>query len=111
INAHINYFSISFKDRISRLPSLSGAFFNEALYSELITRNPNRATLQAYCSQPIFRGASTQCTPGLVGAIVDGRLQNLSRYKIEGIDLSINRQWKVAQSRVSLGLSSTYLIN
>lgn len=111
VNIEINYFSTIYKNRISRISDPSTALALDNVYSELVIRNPSQEQLSSICSGPTFEGDPDQCVPGLVGAIVDMRTQNMARNKVRGIDFDVNWNKTLGKGLVSVGVSGTYIID
>lgn len=105
------YFYTKFKDRINFPPNPTTLLELETLYPGLIIRNPSAEQLSEVCKPPVFLGNPAECTPGLIGAIIDGRSQNMAISIVRGIDASINYGGSIGAANVSFGLAATYLID
>lgn len=113
VSASINYFSMDFQDRIAApIPSeyLSSVLSREAAYSQMIERNPALADVIALFNTPGFYD-SRGLTPADIGAIVDNRLRNTTRRKVDGIDFDLSWRGDVGAGSIVSSLSGTRLLN
>lgn len=111
LSVSATYFHTIFKNRISRIVAGDTVLELEELYSAFVQRNPSAEQLEEICNQSNFYGAISSCVPGMVGAIVDYRTQNMSRNTVRGIDASVDYGFKIGTHNVSIGASATYLID
>lgn len=107
----INYFNISYDDRITTPIGLSRALENDSLFKELIIRNPTQEQISLLCSSPDFESSTTQCLENFIGAIVDFRTQNFSKTKINGLDFLITYDSIIGSWQSTVGVQGTYLID
>lgn len=109
--AKATYFDTIYTNRIARPDSLATILGLENRYRDIITRNPPPNLLAQLCNQPIFRGNPAACTPELVKAVVDFRLQNMAASSVRGIDVSINYSHDFFGTSASIGARGTHLID
>lgn len=111
VRAEIIYFRTRFNNRIDRATRPDTLLTMEALYPDLVTRNPSTGVISIYCQPPIFLGNPSQCTESLVDVIIDSRLQNMASSKVSGIDGSITYSDSIGTLGISLSLAGTYLFD
>lgn len=109
--ASATYFNYDFEDKIAP-PLTAGAstiFFNEAANAPYIIRNPSLELATRYF--PALNNNFCACTPADIRAIVDGRLTNISRRKVDGIDLNVDYARDAGGGKLGLSLAGTYLFD
>jgi iron complex outermembrane recepter protein len=95
LQTSLTYYSIDYRDRIAQ-PGPANIFnilVDEAVWGEVIQRNPAPATATAICNGPRFFGTPSDCLSTPPAAIVDIRQRNLSRTLAKGIDLSLEQSF------------------
>ena len=124
LSVALNYYKIRYTDLIATPAAGNPAVIlaNPGVYGDLIIRDPSVDLVNQFIAiaqqggRP-FRAVNPNgtpnpnFTPALVDIIVDGRRRNLSLVRAEGLDLSAQYDFKVAESRVFLGLNGTYILN
>ncbi|MBL8270567.1 TonB-dependent receptor [Steroidobacter sp.] len=113
VSAAINYFSMDFQDRIAApIPSeyFSSVLSREGAYSQMIERSPALADVIALFNTPGFYD-SRGLTPSDIGAIVDNRLRNTTRRKVDGIDFDVSWRGELGAGSIVSSLSGTRLLN
>ncbi|MEP7245169.1 MAG: TonB-dependent receptor [Gammaproteobacteria bacterium] len=113
LSGSLNYFRVDFKDRIA--PSVPTAlvravFSSEAVYGAAIERNPDLAEVVALFNTPGFFNQNG-LAPTDIGAIVDNRLRNTTRRKVDGIDFDLAWKGQLAGGSIVPGLSGTRLLS
>ena len=95
LQTSLTYYSIDYRDRIAQ-PGPANIFNileDEAVWGEVIQRNPAPATVMAICNGPRFFGTPSDCQGTPPAAIVDVRVRNLSRTLAKGIDLNLEQSF------------------
>lgn len=108
---NMTYFDISFKDRISSPPISTALLGQEDQFPNSILRNPTSAELAPFCSHVRLEGNREQCREGRIAAIVDLRLQNMSRMNVRGIDFGASGSFPAIGGNATAGLNASYLID
>jgi outer membrane receptor protein involved in Fe transport len=113
LRATANYYYTVFKDRIqnptSLIPTLTALGTESFLGPQIVQRNPSAAVLQAYLANPLFSNP-LDIDVSTIGAIVDSRVQNLSRVTTSGLDLGLNYEASTAIGVASMGFDATYIL-
>lgn len=110
----ISYFHISYKDRIAEpIRSMSAVFGTPGLQS-LVAYNPSLAEINAAIAlAPAGLAQSTAAlplVPANVVAVVNGRFANISRQKIQGVDITLNYNFDIGGAgNFDLGANVSYL--
>jgi iron complex outermembrane receptor protein len=106
------YFNVNYRDRIQS-PASVGFFLNDSSLSSLITRNPTGAQIaQACASGGMYMGVSgLPCAQTNVGAIIDGRTQNLASVRTSGVDLDVVYEQRWSPGTLRFRLDGTYLLD
>lgn len=105
------YYNIRFRNRITALSNPASILFDAKRFAALIIRNPTQAQLNAVCGTPEYRGSPAQCTAAQIGAIVDGRTNNVGNTNVEGIDIRVRYGSEVRGiGRLDLTIDASYLI-
>jgi outer membrane receptor protein involved in Fe transport len=106
--AHIDYFNVDFKDRISQPdPGFAGFFGLQNAPVETINRTPSASYVQSLISSPqFFNFTGGSIDPASV-VIYDNGLTNLSRNQVEGIDLNASIDPKFGESDLKLSFDAT----
>jgi outer membrane receptor protein involved in Fe transport len=113
VSGSVTYFRVDFKDRIAApIPNslLRSVLSREATYGATIHRNPDLADVIALFNTPGFFNFD-ELTPADVGAIVDNRLHNTTRRKVDGIDVSLAWRGELAGGSIASSISGTRLLN
>lgn len=87
-----SYFNINFRDQIAN-PASPQIMLIDAGSANLVTRDPSLTQIKAACSTvdpSQWPADSMVCTTGAgIDAIIDSRMTNLSRTKIDGLDVQM----------------------
>lgn len=115
IKINFNYFNIKFKNQVDRLPQLTNAI-NDPAFSDFIIRNPSLGDLSSFCGlaspDNLFVSLGDCTTPGIVQVIYDGRIRNLSKTNVDGLDAKISYNADVSKiGNLSASVATTYLFN
>ena len=105
-----NYFDTLFENKIDRPVHYSLMLRDERLFPALITRNPSAAQIDALCSQPFYMDSADQCTPSLIGVMLDWRLQNMASSAVQGFDFSATYARALGDFNLSVGASGAYML-
>lgn len=105
----LNVFRIDFQDRISSPANPFTVLADAALYGPITTRDPDDALVQSIFDAPFYQDFGDTPPAADVGAIVDGRLRNLSRSIVSGMDFEIGQQFEISGFDVRASLSGSYL--
>lgn len=106
----VGYFSINYKDRIQSASPAEFLLPLEHLYPGVIVREPTQEDLNKFCSEPAFIDSMSECVPGLVKVIIDGRLRNMATSKVRGLDVLASYADEFIGMHFVLGVSATYLL-
>jgi iron complex outermembrane receptor protein len=114
VQVSATYYNVDFKKRVA-IPTSAGSFL-EALANEsvlgpsIVQRNPSEGAVQFLAAAPSF---IDPFAIGLddVGAIIDYRVQNLSRVKTDGIDLGFAYSTDAWGGELSTGVTTTYILS
>lgn len=105
-----SYFDIRYRDRID---SASAEFFTfltrRDLYGAFVQDSPSPALVAQLFADPRFVNPDG-FAPGDIGAVIDGRTQNLARVAITGIDFDVRYQHSIAGGLGTMGLTGTRLL-
>jgi iron complex outermembrane receptor protein len=107
LSMNSTYFHIRYGNQITMLQGNLNALQQEALWPQLIIRNPSPAFLASLTSGLPITGVP----PAVVGVVVDARPYNLGTVQTSGIDLSIRYNLEMGRSRFLVGLNGTYNFN
>jgi len=109
----MTYFNIDFKDKVGSIPNFATALINEAQFASLIIRNPTQAQIDTVCNMEVAGDfLNPDICAGLipVGAIIDLRLNNIARTKVEGLDFTINYGFETKEiGRFDFRVNGNYL--
>lgn len=101
------YFKIEYEDRIAATPITANAFTDPFL-SALISI-PADPTIVAAAAEAVQFFNFTTIPLSDVAASFDGRVRNLGRTEVSGLDLTISRDFDTAFGLFSLGANASYL--
>ncbi len=101
-------YDIRYRNRIAAPSDLFSFLAQPAIYAGITTRNPDPAVVAAYFADPAFLNFSG-ATPASIGAIVDGRTQNLSSVHQRGLDLSAHYEARAIGGDLSLDANATII--
>ncbi|MGH8251922.1 MAG: TonB-dependent receptor domain-containing protein [Steroidobacteraceae bacterium] len=105
----ISFYDVEYEERISQAPDGFAILLDPTVFADLIERDPDLATVNGYLNDPVlenFTGLPVNAED--VSVIVDGRLRNLSRTSISGVDLTLERGWTQKSGVWTAGLEGTY---
>jgi iron complex outermembrane receptor protein len=108
----IGFYDVQYDDRISQADDGFAVLLNPTIFADLINRAPSTAQIEELLSDPVlenFTGLPVSASD--VSVIVDGRLLNLSKTSISGIDLELERGWNRASGKLAAGMEGTYRLN
>ncbi|WP_171131537.1 TonB-dependent receptor [Sphingomonas sp. ID1715] len=94
-------YDIRYRDRIAAPSDLFSFLAQPDVYGGITTRNPSPVDVAAYFADPAFFNLSG-ATPASIGAVVDGRTQNLSSVHQRGIDMSAHFETSAFGGSLSL---------
>jgi len=105
------YFDIDYRDKIHPPGAFESLFLSqEAYFASVITRNPNRAQIDAVCSDArLVPGSIGNCSQP-IAAILDDRFRNLAGVRTRGVDLALDYAINSAHGRWDFGLNGTYTL-
>jgi iron complex outermembrane receptor protein len=102
LTAELTYFDIDYKNQIASI--FGGALQQEALYADVIIRNPTpaqvAAVLQAYPLSGVL--------PNPVQYIIDARPQNRGKTEAAGLDFQSSYRWDPAIGQLRASITGTY---
>jgi outer membrane receptor protein involved in Fe transport len=104
-----NAFRIDFTDRIASPSNPFTVLTQPDFYAPIITRDPDDALVQSYFDAPYFIPLGPNPPASAVGAIIDGRLRNLSSAHIAGLDFSASQAFSAGRSDFEASLTATFL--
>jgi outer membrane receptor protein involved in Fe transport len=107
------YFHVDYRDRIAApLTSVLTALYNP-LYSDLIVYNPSAAEVEAVIAGlpgGLVNQTGAPFDPSAVGAIIDSRIRNTERQRIQGVDLAADYRLDLGRhGRLLLTGAASYL--
>jgi iron complex outermembrane recepter protein len=84
------YFAVDYRDRILNFAGAdtSLALIRDEIYGPFVTRNPSAAEVQALYDSPFFSPTGTKFPVNTIGAIIDGRYNNVGIIRENGVDIS-----------------------
>jgi outer membrane receptor protein involved in Fe transport len=110
---NLTYFNIDFKDRINSPSNLFNVLVEEERFSGIITRNPDAALVNELCNSEPFTGIGqdpTICDFLPIEAVIDARINNNARTKLDGIDFTAAYGFDTANiGRFDFRLNASYL--
>lgn len=115
-HAALNYYNISFKDRIAAPPqSASVVLANAAAFTDIIIPSPtlaqvNDAIAIGNLGQGFFNNMPGPFDPSQVDAIVDLRTRNLSATQTSGLDAQAIYQFRASGGDVQAGFNANYIL-
>lgn len=110
LRASLTYFDLSYRDRIANAGAEFRSFLsNRAIYGELVTDNPEAATVAAYYRDENFLNPFG-IAAGDIKAILDARMRNLSTVRLHGLDFDLGYGTKWEATAIEVGFSGSYLI-
>jgi len=107
----LTYYSIDYENRIAQ-PAADNPFailINEAEWAPVITRNPSRAQVSAFCNGADYQGSVSACVASSPAAIIDVRLANLATTRTTGLDLEAHDSFRGATGLFNLGITANYV--
>lgn len=112
LKTSLTYYSIDYQDRIAQpaLGSYLSILEEEAVWGEVIQRNPAPATVMAICNGPGFQGTPSNCQSTPPTVIVDYRVRNLSTTIAKGIDLNIEQPFDNALGFFRWSAQEAYIL-
>ena len=111
-NVDLTYFNIEFRNRILAPENALAVLTEEERNSGIIIRNPTSAQIDALCNADEFKGDPASCGFLPIGAIIDGRMNNTARTKVDGLDLSITYGFDTENAgRFDFRINGNYLLH
>lgn len=109
----LTYYDIDYIDQVirpggDRLPEI---LFHEDEWARAIVRNPSRSQMDAICDSPEFISSVSQCKSTAFPVIIDIRLRNLARTKVNGLDFRIDQSVKTRAGQFDFEANANYLLN
>ena len=106
-----SYFHIKYRDRISNPPTnFSDLYTQGNALDPFIDRNPTSAELDAIYAHPRFANPFGLAATD-IGAIYDGRLQNIGESVIEGIDANAGYSFDAFSGTMNLSAALAYALD
>lgn len=111
----ITYFNVDFEDRIA-LPLTSFANAGDPRFASLVNRSPTAGEIAALVNDPGWLNPSGASEADLLSgavpvAVVDGRLNNLARSVVTGLELQMHYRFETAAGLIELGLNGDYMFD
>lgn len=107
------YFNIDFKDRITSPSNIFNILVEEERFSGIIIRNPDPALVNELCNSEPFTGIGQDpatCDFLPIEAVIDARVNNAGRTKLDGIDFTAAYGFDTANiGRLDFQLNASYL--
>jgi len=111
-NIGLTYFNIAFRDRILAPQNALDVLTQETRNAGIIIRNPSSAQINALCQAAQFEGDPASCGLLPIGAIIDGRMNNRARTKVDGLDLTVSYGMDTVRAgRFNFQLNANYLLH
>jgi iron complex outermembrane receptor protein len=105
------FFHTRYNNLIGAIPVPAGGLFGvlqyQSLFAPFITRSPRLSEVQSYFARTGFIDL-TGLGPAAVGAIVDGRLQNLATATQSGLDLQGSYTIVTSHGDIGISLAGTH---
>lgn len=106
------YFSVEYVDRIDTLPQNPFTLLlNEDLYTSVITRDPDTATVQTFLDSDHFLPFYLNPAASEVQVILDGRINNIAVMEVHGLDVNLDYDFGTDLGDFSIGLNGSYLMD
>ena len=102
LSAELTYFDISYENQIASI--FGGALQQEALYADVILRNPTPAQVNAVLAAYPLSGV----LPNPVQYIIDARPQNRGKTVAAGLDFQSSYRWDPSFGQLRANLTGTY---
>lgn len=110
---HLDYYHISYTDRISNataVTSFYSVFQNESILGpSIVQRNPSPAYVQQLEASPIFVNYDVTNLAD-IGAVIDDQKQNLSSLITDGIDFGASLRPPSALWQTEFGIDGNYIL-
>ncbi|PXA84734.1 TonB-dependent receptor-like protein [Nostoc sp. 3335mG] len=99
LNVGGSFFKIRYRDRIIMPVSSITGSLSDPLYAPFVTDNPDAEFLGSVLASTtqVFNYSGAPYAPGNVVAVVDDRVQNVSRQSIHGVDLTADYDFDLRQ--------------
>lgn len=115
LSLDVTYFNVDFGDRIA-LPITSFANADDPRFMSLVDFSPTLAEISALVNDPTWLNSSGASESDLLSgavsvAIVDGRLSNISRSAVTGVEAQLEYRFEVASAFVDVGFNGSYLFD
>ncbi len=117
LGVSLTFWSIDFEDRISQVGPTNNPFgilFEAEEWADSINFSPTREQIDEICRSPTFSFPGNpvsvdQCLASTPQAIVDLRLTNLARVRVEGVDLESQYSFDTRAGTWGFGLNGVYV--
>lgn len=111
----VTYFNVDFSDRIA-LPITDFANADDPRFMSLVNFSPTLGEIAALVNDPTWLNPSGVSEADLLSgaapvAIVDGRLGNVSRTVVTGVELQLEYRFRTVSGFVNAGLNGSYMFD
>ena len=108
------YFSVDIDSRVARPVPDDARLFTvliDPLYEQFITRPVQPATVAPYFDiQSFFNGSAMATSPADIGALVDSRLINIARHRLDGVDFTADYRVSTIWGDLGMRVLGTYML-
>jgi iron complex outermembrane receptor protein len=107
----LTYFGIDYRNQIFQpeAPLTLEQLLSDPKWTTLVTRNPSSAQVAAICNSSAFIGSPGQCAATPPQVLIDGRLRNLSRTRVSGLDWQAQKSFRTDYGRFNLRIEGSDL--
>jgi outer membrane receptor protein involved in Fe transport len=109
LRLELNYFDVSFQDRIASITNVAGALNPNSEFASLINRAPDPALIATLLAEAAALGTSGGFSPSDITVIVDARSTNLAITDVRGMDASLSYAFDLGPGEMTLRADATYL--
>lgn len=104
------YYDVDNRNRIEQ-PALDADALTSESGGQIVTIAPSTQQRAAVCARSQFSGNPADCMNAPIYALVDTRLNNLSRVTTDGFDLTGRRDFGSDYRKWSIGATGTYILS
>lgn len=115
LSLDLTYFEVNFEDRIDQaLTDFANA--DDPRFASLVNMSPTQAQIAALINDPGWLNPANASEDDLLSgavdvAIVDGRLNNLARSLVSGVELKLLYQFETAVGLIDLNVNGSYMFD
>jgi hypothetical protein len=115
LTAQLTYYDTVIKDELATPDSVLHNYLaltdeNELIAPEAYQINPSAAVIQRWLAQPTYINPFN-LDPSTIGAIIDDRYRNLSKYRTRGLDFDFSYKADFTGRKFETGIDGTYIFD